>query len=137
MNELALGINLLVVGMTVLFLAMGLLILVMILLDRLFRTRKLVPDEQEPAETETVSRHARDTADEQVVAAIALALAHLRSLEISRSGLGTALEDGPGSWWTLGQAQQRPTSVHHPFKPSPPSQISSPGASDIPQGRRK
>ena len=137
MNELVLGFTLLVVGMTVLFLAMGLLILVMIALDRLFRTRKLVPDEQEPAQTETVSRYARDTADEQVVAAIALALAHLRSLEISQSGLGTALEDGHGSWWTMGQAQQRPTTAYPPLKPSPSSQISSPGASDIPQGRRK
>ena len=137
MNELVLGITLLVVGMAVLFLAMGLLILVMIALDRLFRTRKLVPDEQEPTQTETVSRHARDTADEQVVAAIALALAHLRSLEISQSGLGTALEDGHGSWWTMGQAQQRPTTVYPSLKPSASSQISSPGASDIPQGRRK
>jgi sodium pump decarboxylase gamma subunit len=137
LNELVLGFTLLVVGMTVLFLAMGLLILVMIALDRLFRTRKLVPDEQEPTQTETVSRHARNTADEQVVAAIALALAHLRSLEISQSGLGTALEDGHGSWWTMGQAQQRPTTAYPPLKPSPSSQISSPGASDIPQGRRK
>jgi Na+-transporting methylmalonyl-CoA/oxaloacetate decarboxylase gamma subunit len=117
--------------MTLLFAAMGLLILAMFLLERLFRTRKLVPDEQELGERETVGRHERDTADEEVAAAIALALAHLRSLEISRSGLGTALEAGRGSWWALGHIQQRPLDVMSPPKASSPS-----GASDLPQERR-
>jgi sodium pump decarboxylase gamma subunit len=102
------GVILLVIGMAVLFAAMGLLILAMVVLERLFRTRRLVPEEREPDATEAVSRLARDTEDEEVAAAIAVALAHLRSLEICRSGLGTALEVGRGSWWVKGQLQQRP-----------------------------
>ncbi len=125
------GIVLLVVGMAFLFASMGVIILAMIVLERLFRTRKLVPEELEPGERETVSRHERDTADEEVVAAIALALAHLRSLDIARSGLGTALEAGHGSWWTIGQVRQRPLTVLSPPKASTPSDISS-----TPQGRR-
>jgi sodium pump decarboxylase gamma subunit len=123
------GIVLLVVGMAFLFVAMGVLILAMVILDRLFRTRKLVPEEKEPGERGAVSRHERDMADEEVVAAVALALAHLRSLDISQSGLGTALEAGRGPWWTMGQIRQRPASVLTPPKSSP-SEISS-----TPQGR--
>ncbi len=114
------GIVLFVVGMALLFVSMGVIILAMIVLERLFRTRKLVPEEQEPGEKESVSRHERDTADEEVVAAIALALAHLRSLDIARSGLGTTLEAGHGSWWTIGQVRQRPVTELSPPKVSTP-----------------
>lgn len=131
MSAIVQGIVLFVVGMAFLFAAMGVLILAMIVLERLFRTRKLVPEQQEPGEKEAVSRHERDTADEEVVAAIALALAHLRSLDISRSGLGTALEAGHGAWWTMGQIRQRPVNVLSPPKTSSSSEISS-----TPQGRR-
>jgi len=125
------GIVLFVVGMAFLFASMGVIILAMIVLERLFRTRKLVPDEHELGEREAVSRHGRDTADEEVVVAIALALAHLRSLDIARSGLGTALEAGHGSWWTMGQIRQRPMPVLPPPKGSTPSEISG-----TPQGGR-
>ena len=118
------GIVLFVVGMALLFVSMGVIILAMIVLQRLFRTRKLVPEDREPGEKEAVSRHERDTADEEVVAAIALALAHLRSLDIARSGLGSALEAGHGSWWTRGQIRQRPVTVLSPPKASTPSETS-------------
>lgn len=131
MSAVAQGVVLLVVGMTFLFAAMGLLILAILVLERLFRTRKLVPEQREPGEKETVSRHARDTVDEEVVAAIALALAHLRSLDISRSGLGAALEVGRGPWWNLGQIRQHPLDAMSPRRASPSS-----GASDSPQRRR-
>jgi sodium pump decarboxylase gamma subunit len=120
LSDILQGVILLVVGMTVLFAAMALLILAMVVLERLFRTRPLVPDEEVLEETETVSRLARDTADEEIVAAIALALAHLRSLDISRSGLGAALEAGHGSWWTMGQIQQQPMNVISSRKASSP-----------------
>jgi len=42
----------------------------------------------------------RDMREEETVVAIAVALAHLRSLDMSRSGLGEALEAGPGPWGT-------------------------------------
>lgn len=108
MSAIGQGVLLLVIGMTILFAAMGLLILAMVILERLFRTRRLVPEEREPDATEADSKLARDTEEEEVAAAIAVALAHLRSLEICRSGLGTALEVGRGSWWMKGQLQQRP-----------------------------
>ena len=133
------GIVLFVIGMAFLFAAMGVLILAMIVLERLFRTRKLVPEEQEPGERQTVSRHGRDTADEEVVAAIALALAHLRSLDISRSGLGTALEVGHSSWWTMGQIRQRRMDHLSPPKArsSSPRDSSSSEISSASEGSRK
>ncbi len=131
MTAVVQGIVLFVVGMAFLFAAMGVIILAMIVLERLFRTRKLVPEEQGPGEKEAVSRHERDTADEEVVAAIALALAHLRSLDIARSGLGSALEAGHGSWWTMGQIRQRPVPALSPPKTSTPSETS-----NTPKGRK-
>ena len=130
MNDIVPGVLMLIIGMAFLFLAMALLILVMVLLERIFRTRKLVPDQQEPGEIETVSRHARDTGDEEIVAAIALALTHLRSLELGRSGLGTTLEAGHGSWWTMGQVRQQPTNIVSAPKDAKLSETSS-----TPQGR--
>lgn len=108
MSPIAQGFVLLVVGMAILFAAMGLLILAMVILERLFRTRRLVPDKGEPEETEAVSQLARGTEDEEIVAAIAVALAQLRASEITRSGLGTALEAGRGSWWAARSQHQRP-----------------------------
>ncbi len=89
-------------GLSLTFAALGLLILAMILLERISRsgTRRLIPDERDLEETSVVSTLARDTEDEEIVAAIAVALAHLRSLDMGRSGLGEALEAGPGPWGT-------------------------------------
>jgi sodium pump decarboxylase gamma subunit len=103
------GVVLLVLGMAILFAAMGILILFMVVLERVFRTRPQAlnePELEEKGQKKTGSR--RDTEDEEVAAAIAAALAHLRSLDIYRSGLGTALEVGRGSWWAMGRAQQIP-----------------------------
>jgi Na+-transporting methylmalonyl-CoA/oxaloacetate decarboxylase gamma subunit len=97
------GLVLLVVGMAALFAAMALLILAMVLLERIFRGRDLVPDKLEPGEA--VSSLSRDTEHEEVVAAIAVALAYLRSLELRQSGLGSALEAGHGPWWAGGRVQ--------------------------------
>lgn len=110
MNVVVQGLVLLVVGMAALFVAMTLVILAMVLLERIFRGRDLVPDKQEPGETETVSSLSRDTEHEEVVAAIAVALAHLRSLEVRQSGLGSALEAGHSPWWAAGRIQQ--SAVH-------------------------
>jgi len=101
------GLSLSLMGITITFAALGLLILAMIVLERLFRTRKLVPEERSPEETPVASTLARDTQDEEIVAAITVALAYLRSLEIGRSELGMTLEAGHGGWWTAGRVQQR------------------------------
>jgi sodium pump decarboxylase gamma subunit len=106
-SEIWQGLSLSVLGLGITFAALGLLILTIILLQRIFRTRKLVPEKHEPGDTPVVSSLARDMEDEEIVAAIAVALAYLRSLELNRSGLGTSLEKGRGSWWTMGNIRRR------------------------------
>ena len=103
------GLVLSAVGMSLTFLALGILILVMVLLDRIFsEDKKVESPEDASAEKSTVSSLARDTEDEAVVAAIAAALAHLRSLDICKAGLGSSLETPPNRWWLLGRSQQSP-----------------------------
>ncbi len=101
------GLGLSLMGITVTFVALGLLVLVMVVLEHLFRDRSFMPKEEELEDRAIGSILARDTSEEEVVAAIAVALAHLHSLDLSRSGLGTTLESGPGSWWVMGKIQQR------------------------------
>ena len=100
MNDIWQGLSLSVLGMGLTFAALGLLILAMFLLERIFRTRRLIPEERSPEEPPPASTSARDMREEEVVAAIAIALAHLRSLDMSRSGLGESLEEGHGPWGT-------------------------------------
>ena len=106
MNPIMQGIILFVVGMAVLFAAMALVILAIILLRRLFPPLQPVPVEQKPEAGETVEGTVRVSEEEEIVAAIAVALAHLRSLKMGQAGLGTALEAGRGPWWTEGRIQQ-------------------------------
>ena len=100
------GVILFVVGMAVLFAAMALLILSIIVLRRLFPPQPPVPVEQKPEAREMIEEPVRVSENEEIVAAIAVALAHLRSLETGRPGLGTMLEAGRGPWWTEGRIQQ-------------------------------
>ncbi len=99
------GLTVTVTGMSLTFAALGVLILAMIVLDRLFRTRRLIPDKSLSPEKPAAGMLARDTEDEEIAAAVAVALAHFRSLDICRSGLGAALETGPGAWWNSGLMQ--------------------------------
>lgn len=101
------GLGLSLTGISVTFAALGLVVVVMLVLDRIFRARPPVSDEKEPEEKPPASALARDTEDEEIVAAIAVALSHLRLLDIRRSGLGATLEDEHGSWWVMGRLQQR------------------------------
>jgi sodium pump decarboxylase gamma subunit len=104
------GLSLSLSGITVTFAALALLILIISLLERLFRKRTMTDGKEEPEERVIGSTLARDTTEEEVVAAIAVALSYLRSLDVGQSGLGNALEDGRGAWWTLGRLQQQATS---------------------------
>lgn len=103
------GLAISVMGMGLTFLALGLLILTMYLLERLTRSRArpVAPQKAAPKEKSTVSILDRDTQAEEVAAAIAVALAHFRSLDICRSGLGLRLEAGHGAWWRAGRTQQQ------------------------------
>ena len=105
MSNIMDGVVLLVVGMVILFAAMALLIVAMVVLERVFRIRRPTPDKQEIGETETVSKLAIDTEDEEIVASIAVALVKARSLDITRSGLGTTLEASRGLWWAMRHIQ--------------------------------
>jgi sodium pump decarboxylase gamma subunit len=98
MNAIGQGLSLSVMGMGLTFAALGLLILAMVMLERIFRTRRLIPEERSPEEAPAASSLTRDMREEETVVAIAVALAHLRSLDMERSGLGEALEAGPGPW---------------------------------------
>jgi Na+-transporting methylmalonyl-CoA/oxaloacetate decarboxylase gamma subunit len=109
MGVIAQGLTLSIIGLTITFAALGLLILAIVVLKHLFRPRPLVSDE-ELVTTQISSSSVRDTEDEEVAAAIAVAWA-LRSLEVSRSELGTTLEAGHGPWWVMSQLQQRPAST--------------------------
>jgi len=98
MNAIEQGLRLSVLGIGLTFAALGLLILAMFTLERIFRTRRLIPGERVPEMTPVASSLAWDMEEEETVAAIAVALAYLRSLDMSRSELGEALEAGPGPW---------------------------------------
>jgi len=94
------GLSLSALGIGLTFAALGLLILAMFMLERIFRTRRLIPEERSPEDMPVANSLTRDMREEETVVAIAVALAHLRSLDMSRSGLGEALEAGPGPWGT-------------------------------------
>lgn len=103
------GLILSVIGIGLTFLALGILILVMVLLDRLFRDdKKGDSGEVKPVEKVAVGSPAPDAVDEKIVAAIAVALAQVRSLELYEVGLGSTLETPPSRWWQTGRAQQSP-----------------------------
>lgn len=103
------GLLISAIGMGLTFAALGLLILAMILLERFAPDQPKRSDNErsEPAESLAVSSLARRSEEEEIAAAIAVALAHLRSLDICQSGLGSTLEAGPGAWWQRGQARQQ------------------------------
>lgn len=108
-NVIVQGLILSVIGISLTFLALGILILVMVLLDRFFSDRKEADSvETKPAEKAAASSLVRDAAEEEAVAAITVALAQLRSLELCQAGLGSTLEQAPGGWWHRGRAQQSP-----------------------------
>jgi Na+-transporting methylmalonyl-CoA/oxaloacetate decarboxylase gamma subunit len=97
------GIWISIVGLGILFGAMGLLIVVMMLLER------LSPGQPHGLpEAETIEDSDR-TDREEVAAAIAVALAHLRAQAFSQDNLGSTLDAGPGQWWLAGRGGQSPT----------------------------
>jgi Na+-transporting methylmalonyl-CoA/oxaloacetate decarboxylase gamma subunit len=78
------------------FAALGFLVLVMVLLERIFRQVPVV----EPSTSPSTSPAEPGALDDEIAAAIAVAIMHLRELEREQSGLGATLETGHGAWWT-------------------------------------
>jgi hypothetical protein len=110
------GLGLSIAAISITFAAFGLLILVMIVLDRLFRAGPPAPDHDGLEKTQVDSTLGSDIVEEEAVAAITAAMAHLGLLGGYRGGLGTALEAGHGSWWVMGQLRQRPHATWRPVK---------------------
>jgi sodium pump decarboxylase gamma subunit len=95
------GLWITVVGMGLVFLALGILVLAMMALERLFRPRAKEAMATEAAEEPSI--------EEEEIAAIAVALTSLltgKEAPVWDRQLGSALEDGPGSWSVVGRGQQ-------------------------------
>jgi len=120
------GLELSLMGLGLTFAALGLLIGAIILLDRLFPARRSAPEQFQPVELTAGSTLTRATEEEEIVAAIAVALAQLRSLEICRSGLGSTLEGEPSPWWTTRRNQQYRLGWSRLAHPAPSSRFPRP-----------
>ena len=96
------GLLISLMGISLTFLALGLLIVVMILLERFTRPKTQPQVDKVALDTDTPTRN---TADEEIVAAIAVAVARMRSATVQSADLGVTLEAGPGAWWTSGRSQ--------------------------------
>lgn len=115
-SEVLRGLEISVVSLVVLFGAMAILVLVISLLERSTRGNGGIA-EAGPGPAETGTGTPADVTgapvdeDERMVAAIAVALARMRSLGMSQSGLGKGLESAPGTWWMMGKMAKVPASV--------------------------
>ena len=107
------GLILSAFGMGLTFAGLGLLVVLMIVLARVFRTRKLVPDAV-PTDAPKSASLARDTRDEETIAAIATALTYLRGLDVSQGHIGTSLEKGHGRWWERGLIHKHQSRMRFP-----------------------
>jgi sodium pump decarboxylase gamma subunit len=109
MSNLMQGLSIMVMGLGITFLALGIFIGVILLLERFFPPKSDAEETQEKVEERTTySSMDRDTTEEEIVAAISIALAHLYSQELCRNDLGISLESGRGPWWTTGRSGQVP-----------------------------
>jgi Na+-transporting methylmalonyl-CoA/oxaloacetate decarboxylase gamma subunit len=101
------GLWISVIGLSILFIAMGLLFVVMMLLERLSRglTRLVKQEEAGLTRDPTALEQAKN---DEITAAITVAVAYLRGQDRGKSSLGSALEAGPGPWRLLGRVQQAP-----------------------------
>lgn len=98
------GLEISFLGMGLTFAALGLLILTMILLERGFRPKQAAADKP-VATAPVVEAAAAGQEDEEIAAAIGVALAYLRHKQAKgRASLGETLTAGRGRWWAAGQA---------------------------------
>lgn len=113
MNELSQAIAIILLGMGLTLAALALLLLVIFVLNRMLSAQPVVARETQATRPAVSAARAseRELEEEEVAAAIAIALSHLRSLDICRAGLGARLEAGRGRWWG-------PTSLKPPIKAS-------------------
>lgn len=111
MANLGQGLAIMIMGLGITFTALALFIGIILLLEWLFPPKSEVEEIEEELAAEVrpvISQMERDTTDEEIAAAIFIALAHLYSYELCRSKLGDALTDGRGAWWVGGRLEQLP-----------------------------
>lgn len=107
MENLPQGFAILLMGLGITFAALAIFIGVIVLLNRLFPPGQELENEEVEA-SEFVGSLERDTTDEEVAAAIVIALSQLYAYEVCRSDLGNTLEAGHNQWWIIGRQDQRP-----------------------------
>jgi len=93
MTELTQGLIVSAFGLGITFAALTLIIIVISLLKRIFGSGEEVEDK-----IETASAGVEVSEEEEVAAAIAVALSRIRSSH-PPTALGTSLEPGRGAWW--------------------------------------
>lgn len=111
MANLGQGFAIMIMGLSITFTALALFIGIILLLERIFPPKSEAEEIEEELEAEVrpvVSQMERDSTDEEIAAAIFIALAHLYNDELCRSKLGDALTDGRGAWWVGGRLEQLP-----------------------------
>lgn len=105
MSEIIQGLEVSLLGVLITFTALGGFVLIMIGLQKLFPERehgeaelssRNAPDEPERAET---TAQEEEKEEGEVAAAIAVALLYFQSQK--QGGLGEALNEGKGPWWSL------------------------------------
>ncbi len=98
MDPLTQGLALSLTGLAVTFASLGLFILIISLLQRFFgaETTSTVQPDRESGEGRG---GAFGREDEEIAAAIAVALEYWRSQQSARSDLGDVLVAGRGPWW--------------------------------------
>lgn len=106
-NLIQQGLWISVVGFGLLFVFMGLITLMMILLERL--TRHSTQPSRQDRTTIQAGSVAKSGENEEIAAAIAVAIAHFRAQDSSRSNLGSTLESGHRHWWLTGRTRQNPS----------------------------
>ena len=112
MSSIAQGFEIMGLGLGITFGALAVFIGIILLLQRLFPPEH--PAEGGPgkaADQPATNLSARDTTEEEIAVAIAVALAQLYSYELCRSDLGVSLEEGRSPWWTVGRLEQTPLAI--------------------------
>ncbi len=97
------GLEISVVGLGLTFAALGLLILMMVILERLFRPTSITGEEEASIPDRPT---AETTEDEEIAAAIGVAIHYLKAQQVIDSSLGANLEKGQGAWWRRGQSDR-------------------------------
>jgi len=102
MSETIQGLEISLLGILITFTALGVFVLIMIGLQKLFPERMNGEVELSSRDAPNEPERAETTAQEEeneVAAAIAVALLHFQSQR--QGGLGEALNEGKGPWWSL------------------------------------